>query len=289
MGMDHSSTRSGSREGALRRHRPRLRRPAARARVRARRVRGRRHRRRRAQGRRDQRPARSYIVDTKRRRDPRAGRAREVPRDDRLLRPSATSTRSTSASDAAAEDEGPGPDLHRLGGERDQAVPPQGPARHPREHDLPGHDRGGRAAGARAGGLEVGQDFCLAFSPERIDPGNKHLQHAQHPEGRRRRTRRSCTEVAKALYEQTSRRSSRCRRPQRRRDGEAPREHVPERQHRPGERDRADVRRARHQRLGGDRRREDEALRLHAVLPGPGPRRALHPDRSVLSRRGRRR
>ena len=37
-----------------------------------------------------------------------------------------------------------------------------------------------------------------------------------------------------------------------------------------------------HRRLGGDRRRRDQAVRLHAVLSGPGPRRPLHPDRSVL-------
>ena len=36
--------------------------------------------------------------------------------------------------------------------ERDQAAPPPGPARDPREHDLPGHDRRGRAAGARGVG-----------------------------------------------------------------------------------------------------------------------------------------
>ena len=37
-----------------------------------------------------------------------------------------------------------------------------------------------------------------------------------------------------------------------------------------------------HQHLGGRRRGQDQAVRLHAVLPGPGSRRALHPDRPVL-------
>ncbi len=35
-------------------------------------------------------------------------------------------------------------------------------------------------------GLKVGADFYLAFSPERVDPGNARFQTAQHPEGGRR-------------------------------------------------------------------------------------------------------
>ena len=38
-----------------------------------------------------------------------------------------------------------------------------------------------------------------------------------------------------------------------------------------------------HRRLGGDRRGEDQAVRLSGVLSRPRPRRPLHPDRSVLS------
>ena len=68
----------------------------------------------------------------------------------------------------------------------------------------------------------------------------------------------------------------------RRRDGEAAREHVPRRQHRHGERAGADVPPHGHRRVGGDRRGEDQAVRLHAVLSRPRPGRPLHPDRSVL-------
>ena len=50
-----------------------------------------------------------------------------------------------------------------------------------------------------------------------------------------------------------------------RRDGEAAREHLPRDQHRPRERGGADVRPPRPRRLGGDRRRRDQALRLHEV------------------------
>ena len=68
-----------------------------------------------------------------------------------------------------------------------------------------------------------------------------------------------------------------------RRDGQAAREHVPRGQHRPRQRARADVRPARHRRVGSGRRRGDQAVRLHAVLSGSRPRRPLHSDRSVLS------
>jgi UDP-N-acetyl-D-mannosaminuronate dehydrogenase len=38
----------------------------------------------------------------------------------------------------------------------------------------------------KASGLTAGTDFSLAFSPERIDPGNPGLLHPQHAQGRRR-------------------------------------------------------------------------------------------------------
>ncbi len=37
-----------------------------------------------------------------------------------------------------------------------------------------------------AGGLKVGRDFYLAFSPERVDPGQSDIYDPEHPEGRRR-------------------------------------------------------------------------------------------------------
>ena len=48
-----------------------------------------------------------------------------------------------------------------------------GHARHPGVHDLPRHHRRGGAADPRGGrARRAGVDFHLAFSPERIDPGN---------------------------------------------------------------------------------------------------------------------
>jgi UDP-N-acetyl-D-glucosamine dehydrogenase len=52
-----------------------------------------------------------------------------------------------------------------------------------------------------ASGLHVGRDFCLAFSPERIDPGNAHYNTRNIPKVVGGVTPH-CTEVASALYEQ---------------------------------------------------------------------------------------
>lgn len=50
-------------------------------------------------------------------------------------------------------------------------------------------------------GLEVGQDFFLAFSPERVDPGNPKYNTRNTPKVIGGITQR-CTEIAKFLYEQ---------------------------------------------------------------------------------------
>jgi UDP-N-acetyl-D-glucosamine dehydrogenase len=52
-----------------------------------------------------------------------------------------------------------------------------------------------------ASGLQVGRDFCLAFSPERIDPGNPQYNTRNIPKVVGGVTPR-CTEAARVLYEQ---------------------------------------------------------------------------------------
>ena len=53
-----------------------------------------------------------------------------------------------------------------------------------------------------SGGLEVGKDFALAFSPERIDPGNPRFNTKNIPKVVGGHTP-ACTAVAQALYEQS--------------------------------------------------------------------------------------
>ena len=132
-----------------------------------------------------------------------------------------------------------------------------------------------------AGGLKAGVDFFLAFSPERVDPGNPTFNTHNVPKvvggvGAR----------VDASWRRALRRGDRDHRAGQLaaggRDGQAAREHLPHGQHRAGERNRADVRSPRPRRLGSREGGRDQAVRVHAVLSGPRPRRSLHPDRSVL-------
>ena len=151
----------------------------------------------------------------------------------------------------------------------------------PRVHDLSRHDRRSRAAAARSDRAEGRQGFFPGLLPERVDPGNPTFQTHNMPKvvggltpdllgaGRRALRHGDRDDRAGQLHARGG-------------NGEAAREHVPRGQHRPGERTRADVRPHEHRRLGSRRCGEDQAVRLHGVLPRPGPRRTLHPDRSVL-------
>ena len=127
-------------------------------------------------------------------------------------------------------------------------------------------------------GLEIGKDFCLAFAPERIDPGNEKFKVRNVPKVVGGET----AALHRARLRRSSTRSSTDRPGEldaSRRDGEAAREHLPRHQHRPRQRDRADVREARPRRLGSHRRRGDQALRLHEVHARARARRPLHPGR----------
>ena len=114
-------------------------------------------------------------------------------------------------------------------------------------------------------GLKAGRDFFLAFSPERVDPGNPTFQHAQRPEGRGR-LHAGMLEARRCPLRDGHRDGGARQLDPRRRDGEAAREHLPRGEHRAGERARDDVRPARHRRVGGRGCGEDEAVRLHALL-----------------------
>ena len=143
------------------------------------------------------------------------------------------------------------------------------------------HHRRTDAADVREARLKAGKDFFLCFSPERVDPGNPKYQTYNIPKVVGGITP-ACTEMGALFFSQALENVVPVSHA-RRRDGEAAGEHLPHDQHRAGERNGADVRSHGHQRLGSDRRGGDQALRLHAVLSRPGPRRALHSHRSVLS------
>ena len=231
---------------------------------------------------------RSYIVDTKRRGDPRAGRGRALPGDQRVLRHRGARHDQHLRADAAPEDQGSGSHVRGLGRERDQAATSGAvSSSSSRARRIPGTTDEVVRPALEAGGLEAGEDFALAFSPERIDPGNKQYNTKNIPKVVGGHSA-GCTAAAKALYEQSVDTVDRRLVDAGRRDGEAPREHVPERQHRPRERDRHDVRRARHQRLGGHRRRQDEAASA-SCRSIPGRASAGTASRSIPSTsRGRR-
>ena len=91
----------------------------------------------------------------------------------------------------------------------------------------------------QAGGLRSGRDFFLAFSPERVDPGNPRWHTGNIPKVVGGIDEVS-TRVAAALYRQFSAHRARLVR-EGGRDGEAAREHVPRGEHRHGERARAHV------------------------------------------------
>ena len=131
-------------------------------------------------------------------------------------------------------------------------------------------------------GLRAGRDFFLAFSPEREDPGNPQFSAPTIPKvvgGPRPGQPRA----GRGALRQGGRPGRAGLQPRGRRGLQDPREHLPRRQHRPGQRAEDALRPDGHRRLGGDRGGQDQAVRLPGVLPGPRPGRALHPHRPVLS------
>ena len=117
--------------------------------------------------------------------------------------------------------------------------------------------------------LQGRNDFFLCFSPERVDPGNPKFQTRNIPKVVGGITP-ACTEMGALFYSQALETVVPVSFDAGRRDGEAAGEHVPDDQYRTGERDGDDVRPHGHQCLGSDRRRGDQAIRIHAVLSGPG-------------------
>src|SRR5688500_18824651 len=119
--------------------------------------------------------------------------------------------------------------------------------------------------------LTAGEDGHRAFPPERGGPGAPGAGQRGGLPPRRGAVRLGDRGGAHGLV------------PGGGRADEAPREHLPLGQHRARQRARTALRPDGDRRLGGRRRSGDEAVRFHELQAGPGPRRALHPGRPVLS------
>ena len=133
-----------------------------------------------------------------------------------------------------------------------------------------------------ANGLKVGEDWFLAFSPERVDPGREDFTTLNTPKVVGGITA-ACAEVAAGLV-----RWSHPAHPyglvcRSRRDGETAGEHLPHDQHRHGQRNGDHVRPDGRGRVGSDRCGRHQALRFHEIHPRSRPGRALHPDRPAVS------
>ena len=159
---------------------------------------------------------------------------------------------------------------------------PQGSPDRARIHHLSRARRGRSVLPILAGsGLEVGKDFFLAFSPERVDPGREDWTTKTTP-----KVLGGVTQACTATGHRPVQPRDRHDRPGvvagRSRAGQAAREHLPLGQHRARQRAGAAVRPHGSRRLGGDRGSRDEALRLHALRARAGARRALPSRRPVL-------
>ena len=159
----------------------------------------------------------------------------------------------------------------------------RGPARRARVDDA-GRARRARccsrssrraAACARA---RASSSRCRRSASTRAARTGRRRRHRRCSAGSRRSARRRAAE----LYRRRDRHRARAHEPRGGRAHEAAREHLPLGQHRARQRARDPLRPDGNRHLGGRRRRRDEAVRLHALQPRAGPRRPLHPDRSLL-------
>ena len=225
---------------------------------------------------------RSYIPDVSDRRRPGAPRAGQARRHDRLRRRQGSRHHQHLRADAAAQDEGPRHVLHRLGGGGHREVPPSRHADRAGVDNLSRNDRRSRAADAGSDRPEGRRRLLPRVLAGARRSGQPDVPDAQRAESRRRLHAHVRGSSPKELYGIRHRDHRAGQLDARRGDGQAAREHVPRGQHRPGERARADVRPDEHRRVGGGRRGQDQAVRVHGVLSRARPRRPLHPDRSVL-------
>ena len=161
--------------------------------------------------------------------------------------------------------------------------PAPGTADRPPVDHVPGHDGRDRPPHPRADGRHRRPGLLRRLRARARRPREQAVHDQDDAEARRRGDRGVPAAHGAPLPPDRGRGRARVE-PDRGRDGEAPREHLPRGQHRPRERARAHVRQARDLALGGDRGRGDEAVRVPPPLPRPGPRRRLHSRRAPVPR-----
>ena len=175
------------------------------------------------------------------------------------------------------------PHLPGLLGDGAGPGPAHGPARSARVDHLPGHDPRPAAADPRDLRPHRRQRLPSRLLAGADRPGPHRLHGEDDSEAGRRRHRGLDRARPRALRGDLRHR----RRPLQPRGGralEAAGEHLPLGQHRPRQRARPALRPARDRRLGGDRCRRDQAVRVHALRPGPGDGRPLPAGRPLLPR-----
>ena len=133
----------------------------------------------------------------------------------------------------------------------------------------------------RRRGLEVGEDVFVAFSPERIDPGSQSVEQEAVPRVVGGATP-ACERAAIELLASATPAHPSGAVAGDRRDDQALGEHVSRCQHRPGQRVLRHLPVAGHRCHPRDRRRRDQAVRVHGVPARPRGRRPLHPVRPAL-------
>ena len=155
----------------------------------------------------------------------------------------------------------------------------KGPARRARIDDYPARHGSSCCRCSGGSGLRVGKDFNLAFSPERVDPGSSWDARASAESGRR--DRKAVHDARRGALPRGDQPGA-CRLVPEAAELTKLLEHLPVGQHRARQRARTARRANGHRRLGSGRRRRDEAVRVHELQAWAGPRRSLHPDRSLL-------
>jgi len=134
-------------------------------------------------------------------------------------------------------------------------------------------------------GLKHGADFWLAFSPERVDPGNKTYFTRNTPKVLGALDENGLT-IGQAIYKLAVDHIypvSSPRVAEMVKILENPRKYLPVGQHKSDQRDGTVMRQNGYRHLGSDRRRRYQTLRIPAILSGAGHRRTLHPARPILS------